>query len=89
MKCGSAMDNGCFKNAGVTSPEENDDAFCLFEVGVCGVELRWRGEELNKLNCVEAEAGGTRVASGFVVSGVCNARPDRARDKLADAERER
>jgi hypothetical protein len=24
------------KNAGVTSPEENDDAFCLFEVGVCG-----------------------------------------------------
>jgi hypothetical protein len=34
MKCGSAMDNGCFKNAGVTSPEENDDAFCLFEVGV-------------------------------------------------------
>jgi hypothetical protein len=36
MKCGSAMDNGCFKNAGVTSPEENDDAFCLFEVGVCG-----------------------------------------------------
>ena len=29
------MDNGCFKNAGVASPEENDDAFCLFEVCMC------------------------------------------------------
>jgi len=35
MKYWSAMDNGCFKNAGVASPEENDDAFCLFEVCMC------------------------------------------------------
>jgi hypothetical protein len=50
--------------------------------------MRWKREVLKNFNAVECWWEGTRVAFWFAAERACDARPDKARRRSGNAERE-